>query len=135
MKTMLLSTDQWDLTLDASGNIAVVDTPYAIAQDVASAARVFIGELWYATDLGIPYFSQVLGKPPALGFLSAQMSAAGQTVPEVVKVQTALDPLGPTRELTGKLTITDTRGQTIVVSSGVSRPWYVFGGDAAAAGE
>ena len=45
MKTLLLTTDAWDLTVDVSGNIAVADEPLALAQDAASAIRLFAGEL------------------------------------------------------------------------------------------
>ncbi len=40
-KTLLLDTDEWDLVLDANGDIALADEPYAISQDVASAIRTF----------------------------------------------------------------------------------------------
>jgi hypothetical protein len=63
VRSLLLSRPAWDLVLDASGNIAVASAPYAIAQDAASAIRLFAGEHWYDTAQGIPCFSQVLGHP------------------------------------------------------------------------
>ena len=41
MKTLLLRPDTWDLTLDSAGNIAVAENPYALAQDAASAIKLF----------------------------------------------------------------------------------------------
>ena len=64
MKTLLLDRTQWDLVQDANGNIALATEPYARAQDVASACRLFRGELWYDTAAGIPYFEDILGKSP-----------------------------------------------------------------------
>lgn len=54
MKTLLLDRATWDLAVDAQGNIAVADVPYATAQDVSSAVREFRGECWYNTALGLP---------------------------------------------------------------------------------
>ena len=47
--TLLLDRTTWDLCLDANGNIAMATGPYAIAQDVASAVR-----LWHDTTKGVP---------------------------------------------------------------------------------
>ena len=65
--TLLLDQSAWDLVLDINGNIALAGTPYSYAQDVASAVRTFLGECWYDTSLGLPYWQQILGKlPPAV---------------------------------------------------------------------
>ena len=62
MNTLYLDPQNWDLVLDAAGNIAMAKDPYAKAQDVASACRLFSGELYYDTEKGIPYFEETLGK-------------------------------------------------------------------------
>ena len=46
MNTLYLDPQSWDLALDVAGNIALAKDPYAKAQDVASAARLFVGELY-----------------------------------------------------------------------------------------
>ena len=61
MNTLLLDRTVWDLVLDAGGNIARASNPYAVAQDVASAIKLFRGELFYDTAKGIPYWTEVLG--------------------------------------------------------------------------
>lgn len=78
--TALLDQNTWDLILDASGNIAVAAPPYAIAQDVASACRTFLGECYYDTTIGIPYFSDVLGEDPPLSLVKSLLQNAALTV-------------------------------------------------------
>lgn len=120
----------WDLTLDAAGNLAVATGPYAIAQDVASALRLFLGELWYDTASGIPYIDQILGQRPPLQFLKAQFVAAAATVPGVTTVLCFLTGPGPNREIGGQIQVTDNTGRVTVIESttilqpGVI-PWYV----------
>ena len=125
MKTLLLDKTNWDLTVDALGNIAVGDPDYSIAQDVASAIRLFAGELWYDTTQGIPYFTSVLGKPPDVGFLQARFTAAALAVPDVASVTCSIDNLTKTRELTGKVNLTMTSGATATVTASTELPWYV----------
>ena len=54
MNTLYLDPQSWDFVLDAAGNIAMAKDPYAKAQDVSSACRLFAGELYYDTEKGIP---------------------------------------------------------------------------------
>jgi hypothetical protein len=83
MRTLLLDTEAWDLVLDASGNIAVADEPYALAQDAASAIRTFRGECYWDTTIGLPYLTQVLGKSPSPSLVKALIVAEARTVPGV----------------------------------------------------
>jgi hypothetical protein len=128
VKTLLLDTGTWDLKVDRSGNIAVAAGAYAIAQDVASAARLFLGELWYDTAQGIPYLEQILGKLPSLQFMKAQYIAAALTVPDVASVKVFLTGPGAARLIGGQIQITDDTGalsvaQTAALQGGL--PWYV----------
>lgn len=82
--TLLLDRTAWDLCLDSSGNIALAGEPYALAQDVASAVRLFLGELWYDTTKGVPYWQQILGKRPPLSLVKANVVKAALTVPNVI---------------------------------------------------
>jgi hypothetical protein len=114
MDTLLLDTVLWDLTKDASGNIAVANAPYAIAQDVASACRTFLGEVWYNTALGVPY-GQILGQQPSLTFVKAQLVTAALTVPgctnPVVYIGSVVN-----RKLTGQVQFTDSNGNQQVAA-------------------
>ena len=117
LPTLLLDTVSWDLCLNTSGNIAMASPPYSLAQDAASAIRLFAGELWYNTSLGIPYFSQVLGKQPSLPYLKSQFVAAALRVPGVVSAVCYITGFSTaTRLLTGQVQITDVNGQTSVAS-------------------
>ena len=109
MNTLLLDSVDWDLVLDAKGNIAMASEPYALAQDVASAVRLFRGELWYDTTKGIPYFEQVLGHLPPVSLLRSLLADAALSVPGVLNAQVVLEPLD-SRQLTGQIQFTDHTG-------------------------
>lgn len=109
MNTLLLTTDVWDLCLDAGGNIAMASNPYAIAQDAASAIRLFAGEQFYNTDAGVPYFTDILGQAPPLPLMKAEFVAAALTVPETVDAVCYVAGLAG-RQLTGQVQVTDTSG-------------------------
>jgi hypothetical protein len=115
MNTLLLDTVEWDLVLDTSGNIAKADPPYAIAQDVASAIKLFKSELWYDTTKGVPYFSEVLGQYPPESLIKSRLVEAALTVPNVVQAQVVNLGLKD-RQLTGDVEVIDTTGQLNRVS-------------------
>lgn len=117
MKTLLLDTVAWDLVLDAGGNIAVASDPYAVAQDVASAIRLFLGELWYDKSKGIPYFSEILGQATPANVFQDYMVQAALTVPGVAAARCSIESLEG-RTLTGVVTFTRTNGTTGTVSIG-----------------
>lgn len=114
MKTLLLDVVLWDLIIDAAGNIAVADNPYALAQDVASACRLYKGELFYNKQPGVPY-KQILGKVPNLALLKANLEAAARTVPGVTKAKCVIAGVSG-RTVTGQIQITDKIGQTQTVT-------------------
>jgi hypothetical protein len=107
--TLLLDQTEWDLVLDSSGNIAKAEPPYALAQDVASAVRLFLGELWYDTTKGIPYFEDVLGHLPPLPLLTGHMQKAALSVPGVVSARVLIDSFN-SREITGQIQFIDETG-------------------------
>ena len=107
--TLLLDQGQWDLVIDSAGNIAMATPPYALAQDVASAVRLFLGELWYNTPKGIPYFEDVLGHLPPVSLLTGYMEKAALTVPGVVSVQVIISEFDA-REITGQIHFIDETG-------------------------
>lgn len=115
--TLLLDQDAWDLVLDVNGNIALAATPYSIAQDVASATRTFLGECWYDTDLGLPYWQQILGEFPPLPFVSQQIEQASYTIPNVAAVEVSFTSF-ENRSLAGQIQIIDTDGVTNNVAFG-----------------
>ena len=119
MRSLLLDAQDWDLCLDAYGNIAVAGEPYSLAQDAACAIRLFLGELWYDTTDGVPYFEAVLGKYPPISLLKSQLAAAALSVPGVVSAQVYISDITD-RRVTGTAYITDKVGTVIPISFGGS---------------
>ena len=115
--TLLLDQTAWDLVLDVNGNIALAGVPYSIAQDVASAVRTFLGECWYNTDLGLPYWQQILEDLPPLPFISQKIVTTALTVPNVVSAQVTFTSFN-NRELAGQILIIDTDGAANNVAFG-----------------
>lgn len=115
MQTLLLDLTNCDLVVDSAGNIAVASAPYAIAQDVASACKLFLGELWYDTSKGIPYFEKVLGQLPSIDQLKEYLVSAALTVPGVVSATCIIQSFAD-RQVTGQIQFTDSTGNTGTVS-------------------
>lgn len=111
--TLLLDRTTWDLVVDLAGNIAKASEPYALAQDAASAIKLFQGELWYDTSLGIPYWDQILGKPPPIALMKEKFVQAALTVPNVIAAKVTITSF-INRIIRGKVEVTDING---VISS------------------
>lgn len=114
MNTLLLDRTLWDLTLDINGNIAMASEPYSIAQDVASACRTFLGECYYDTSQGVPYFQEILGQTPPLSVLKAALIAAAMTVPEVQSVVVYISSVVG-RNVSGQIHVITTSGTSLTV--------------------
>jgi hypothetical protein len=114
MNTLLLDISGWDLLADAAGNIAVAADPYAQSQDVASAVRTFLGEVWYDLLLGVPYWQQILGLSPPVTVFQELMAAAGMTVPGVVSAVCTIQKFQD-RRVTGQVLFTTDTGQQGIV--------------------
>lgn len=113
--TLLLDTTAWDLVLDARGNVALAAPPYALSQDVASAIRLFRGELWFDTRPGIPYFESILGQSPPVSFFESEMVNAALRVPGVTSARCIIEGVDG-RTITGQVTFTTADGTTQSVS-------------------
>jgi hypothetical protein len=119
VRTLLLDRSKWDILIDASGNIAVADDPYAPAQDASSAIKLFKGELYYNTTAGVPYWDRaadpqnrgnVLGFAPPLNFMRQLFVAAALTVPVVASAKCFLSAI-TRRGISGQVQITTDDGQ------------------------
>ena len=111
MKTLLLDHTYWDLAIDANGNLAMASGAYALAQDAASAIRLFKGEYWYDTTIGIPYFQQILGENPPLELIRAQLQDAALSVPGVTTAVVYFSAFSG-GQLSGQVQISDINGNT-----------------------
>jgi hypothetical protein len=114
-KTLLLDRTVWDLVVDSAANIATASPPYALAQDVASAARLFLAELWYDTSKGIPYFENVLGHLPPPSLITGYIENAALTVPGVVSAKCTITSL-ENRQVKGQVQFIDETGAANNVS-------------------
>lgn len=114
MRTLLLDIDDWDLVVDAYGNIAAADNPYALAQDAASAVKLFQGEQYYDTAKGVPYWKEILGLAPPLSYMRAKFVEAAMTVPEVVAARCFISSFVD-REIKGQVQVTDRLGNITAV--------------------
>jgi len=115
MNTLLLDGSAWDLVVDSAGNIAMATPEYSLAQDVASAVRLFKGELWYRTTAGTPYFENVLGHLPPISVFKGYIERAALTVPGVVKAKCVISSF-TNRTVTGQILFIDESGAANNVS-------------------
>lgn len=115
MQTLLLDRSTWDLVLDVNGDVAVASDPYSLAQDAASAVKLFLGELWFDTTQGVPYFGQILGQAPNFTFIKQRMVDAALTVPGVVAARVFFSSFEG-RLLKGQVQVTDRAG--VITSAG-----------------
>lgn len=115
MRALLLDRTAWDLVLDANGNIAIADDPYAIAQSVACACRTFAEECIYNTKLGMPYWQSIIGKLPPLSFVKEKMIEQAKTIPGVADVAIVFVSFKD-RALTGQIQIVTDAGITQTVT-------------------
>ena len=114
--TIYLDPASWDLALDIDGNIALANAPYAVAQDVASACRLWQGEALYNTERGIPYESSVLGQMIPSNVLTGMYNKEASTVPDVATANAILFYNSVNRKLTGQIQLTLTNGTTNVIN-------------------
>jgi hypothetical protein len=110
--TLLLDRSRWDLVLDSDGNIAVASNPYALAQDAACSIRLFLGELWYDTTQGVPYFENIMGLPPPVEFMKSRFVAAALTVPEIASAVAYITDI-QNRVVSGEVYVTTADGATL----------------------
>lgn len=112
MNTLFLMPSTWDLELDVRGNIAISRETYAIAQDIASACRVFLKDLYFNQDEGIPYLEEILGKTRySLALYRTQLEDQALTVPEVATAKAILST-ADNRVVIGRIEFTTTDGRS-----------------------
>lgn len=113
MITLKLS-GTWDLQLDGSGQFATVTGPYAVAQSVANACRLFTSDAYLDQTEGIPHFELELGRKPSDDVIKERLVRAALAVNEVeTAVMVEYKMVG--RVATGTTQI-KTKGETIDVA-------------------
>ena len=114
MNTLLLDPQNWDLTIDGAKNIAMASEPYSQAQDAASAIKTFIGECYYDTTIGTPYWETVFGLAPPLSLMKSYFVEAALTVPGTAKAVCYIDSFVD-RKVVGQVQIVNDDGLAAVV--------------------
>ena len=107
--SLLLDIEAWDLCLDAKGNWALAEDPYAILQNVSTACRLIQGELYYDTTKGVPYWSDVFSGAYPLELLKADLEDAASAVTGVDDATVYISSL-TNRELTGQVQVSTAYG-------------------------
>lgn len=108
-----LSTD--DIVLDSTGDIAIATDGYALAQDAASEIQTFLGECYYNSKIGIPYFQNIVNGMPSLAYLKLQFTSAALRVPGVVASKCFITSVTG-RVVHGQVQITDIKGKLSAAS-------------------
>lgn len=86
VKSLALSED-WDIQLDSNNNLNIIDDKKRVAQDVACACRLFLGECIFFINKGIPYFDDILAVKPNFELLKSYLEDAALIVPNVEAVE------------------------------------------------
>lgn len=102
--TLYLDPEEWDLTVDSNGDIALAKEPYAIAQDVASECRLWLGEARYDTTDGVSYERSILGQRPTPADLTNWYQDQAKKVSGVNDATVILQ--FDNRQLTGQIQLT-----------------------------
>lgn len=115
MQSFLLDRATWDLVVDRNGNLAICTEPYSVLQDVSCAIRVFLGECYYDTSIGIPYTTQVLGIQQSAAIFQRLAEAVAKTVPLVQDASCIVSNVTGDRRLSGVMQVILTTGETLDV--------------------
>ena len=115
-RTLYLDQDAWDITLDGAGNIKTVISPYADAQNVANAVRLFTRDAYIRQRQGVPHFDLDLGVKPALSEVRAVYRETALAVENIADATVDIVGLDTeTRAMTGTIHATSESGETVNV--------------------
>lgn len=112
MQSLLLDNGTWDLVVDANRNLAVCTAPYAVLQDVATAVRIWLGEVLYDVRLGIGYDTDIFTNASNAVVLAREVERIASEVAGVTAAQCTLTRPGQKRRLTGVIRVQLNDGTT-----------------------
>ena len=129
-RTLLLGAN-WDLTLDASGNIALADPDEGLAQDAASAIMTWgpssgnsnTGECYWDTTVGPPLLGNIFGNPAvSLAYIKQAFQNAALSVPGVASAVVFITAFN-NRALSGQVQVVSaSSGSVSAANFTVSQP-------------
>ena len=114
--SLFINPNTWNLAVDSNRNIAVCADPYALAQNVSNAVRVFKGECYFSVEYGIDYLGDILGYTPPLSLIKARYEELAKTVKGVADARCTITGLTKERVCNGYITITTVEGGSLDIS-------------------
>lgn len=80
-------SEDWNFVIDANGNLVMLESVEAIAQNVANECRCFKDDLYFHADHGIAWFDDQLGQPLQQAIVTARLREAAEAVQGVEAVE------------------------------------------------
>lgn len=105
MISLKLIKDSWDIQLDENGLLLVADADYSIAQNVATAVRLFTNDAYFDTRSGIPHFQITYIRNPNLSVIRSRIKATAEAVVGVASATVILNPLTEAGTLSGVINL------------------------------
>lgn len=104
MKSLKLN-NEWDLELNAIGDITIVEDDLDLVQAVSTAVRLFQKDFIYDEDLGIPYIEEILGQTNSSAFYEPYIRQEASRIAGVANIE-LIDIAFNNRELIANIQIT-----------------------------
>lgn len=114
--SLKLDPTTWDLRVDEYGLIVTCEGPYAIAQNVANAVRLFTKDAWFDQEKGIPHYQIELGKKPPYALLRTKIINTALSILGVADARVTWLEFTNEKVLTGNILLTLKDGSTQNVS-------------------
>lgn len=105
MFSIKLDENNWDLDLDASGNLAAVDEPERLAQDVATTCLLWRGESFWDAEFGVPWKAILGGSGYSLSLVEGYIKETAETVEGVETADVTLTQNRGDRTVKGQILI------------------------------
>jgi hypothetical protein len=124
LSSLALNPSTFSLTLDSSGNIAVLTGAAAMAQDAACAIQEYLGENYWDVTQGVDWLGRILGvnPPPSLALLKQLLQApAVASNANIAAAQIFISSFN-NRSITGQVQVVSVTGETGVANFSVVNP-------------
>lgn len=115
MARSLFLTDNWDIALNDNGGLSTAEDAYAVAQNVASAVRLFTNDAYFDTDAGIPHFEVTFKRNPDVSIIRSRIKTAAEAVAGVRSARVELRQVSSACVLQGTIFLTLTNGENAEV--------------------
>lgn len=103
MFSVKLDETNWDLDLDASGNIATVGAQERLAQDTATTCLLWRGESFWDEQFGVPWKAILGGSGYSLNLVEGYLRETAETVEGVETADVTLTQNRGDRTVKGQI--------------------------------